>query len=115
MEDLEMLKLPHKYTNDKKADALIAWYLSRNILELVSNEIVNYETSRGKETQEDDFDFCSAGLTALLIRILKFDLYSLNTQQRYRYSRDGSVYKSYNLWVSIDEQTETSIEAPVSL
>ena len=55
-----MLKLPHKYTNDKKADALIAWYLSRNILELVSNEIVNYETGRGKEAQEDDFDFCSA-------------------------------------------------------
>ena len=55
-----MLKLPHKYTNDKKADALIAWYLSRNILELVSNEIVNYETGRGKEAKEDDFDFCSA-------------------------------------------------------
>lgn len=55
-----MLKLPHKYTDDKKADALIAWYLNRNILELVSNEIVNYETGRGKEAQEDDFDFCSA-------------------------------------------------------
>lgn len=54
-----MLKLPHKYTDDKKADALIAWYLKRNILELVSNEIVNYETGRGKEAQEDDFDFCS--------------------------------------------------------
>lgn len=55
-----MLKLPHKYTDDKKADALIAWYLNRNILELVRNEIVNYETDRGKEAQEDDFDFCSA-------------------------------------------------------
>lgn len=54
-----MLKLPHKYTDDKKADALIAWYLNRNILELVRNEIVNYETDRGKEAQEDDFDFCS--------------------------------------------------------
>ena len=39
-----MLKLSHKYTDDKKADALIVWYLSRNILELVRNEIVNYET-----------------------------------------------------------------------
>ena len=44
-----MLKLPHKYTDDKKADALIASYLNRNILELVRNEIVNYETGRGKE------------------------------------------------------------------
>lgn len=55
-----MLKLPHKYTDDKKADALIAWYLSQNIRELVSNEIVNYETGRGKEAQEDDFNFCNA-------------------------------------------------------
>ena len=55
-----MLKLPHKYTDDKKADALITWYLSRNILELVRNEIVNYETGRGKEAQADDFDFCNA-------------------------------------------------------
>ncbi len=55
-----MLKLPHKYTDDKKADAIIAWYLSRNILELVKNEIVNYETGREKEAQEDDPDFCNA-------------------------------------------------------
>ena len=49
MEDLEMLKLPHKYTNNKKADAFIASYLNQNILEIVSNEIVNYETSMEKE------------------------------------------------------------------
>lgn len=55
-----MLKLPHKYTEDKIADALIASYLNGNILELVRNEIVNYETGRGKEAQEDDPDFCNA-------------------------------------------------------
>ena len=57
-----MLKLPHKYTDDKKADALIAWYLNRNILELVRNEIVNYETGRGKEAQEDGFLQCGTGV-----------------------------------------------------
>lgn len=31
-----MLKLPHKYTDDKKADALVASYLNWNIMELVS-------------------------------------------------------------------------------
>lgn len=55
-----MLKLPHEYTDDKKADALIASYLNRNILELVRNEIVNYETGRGKEAKEDDPGFCDA-------------------------------------------------------
>ncbi len=49
MGDWKMLKLPHKYTGDKKADALIASYLNRNILELVRNEILNYETGRRKE------------------------------------------------------------------
>lgn len=60
MDDWKMLMFPHKYTDDKKADALIASYLNRNILELVSNEIVNYETGRGKEAQEDDPGFCNA-------------------------------------------------------
>ena len=55
-----MLKLPRKYTDDKKADALIASYLNRNILEFVRNDIVNYKTGRGKEAQEDDPDFCNA-------------------------------------------------------
>lgn len=55
-----MLKLPRKYTDDKKADALIAGYLSRNILGLVQNEILDYEKSQGKEAQEDDPVFCNA-------------------------------------------------------
>lgn len=55
-----MLKLPHKYTDDKEADFLIASYLNRNILELVRNEILNYETGRRKEAQKDNPDFCNA-------------------------------------------------------
>ena len=55
-----MLKLPHKYTDDKKADVLIASYLNWNTLELVRNEIMNYETGRRKEAQEADPDFCNA-------------------------------------------------------
>lgn len=55
-----MLKLPQKHTNDDKANAIIAWYLNRNILGLVRNEILDYENSRGKEAEEYDSDFCSA-------------------------------------------------------
>lgn len=54
-----MLKLPRKYTNDKKSDVLIAWYLSRNILKLVRNEILDYEKSQEKEAWEDDLVFCN--------------------------------------------------------
>ncbi len=55
-----MLKLPQKHTDDDKANAIIAWYLNRNILGLVRNEILDYESSRGKEAEEDDSDFCNA-------------------------------------------------------
>lgn len=34
--------------------------MSQNILELVKNEIVDYETGSGKEAQEDGFDLCNA-------------------------------------------------------
>ena len=44
-----MLKLPHKYTDDEKADALIAGYLSWNILGLVQNVLLDYEKSWEKE------------------------------------------------------------------
>lgn len=52
MDDWKMLMLPHKYTDDKKADALIASYLNRNIMKLVRNEIVNYETSRKRSAKK---------------------------------------------------------------
>lgn len=40
-----MLKLPRKYTDDKKVESLIEWNLRQNILELVRNEILDYEKS----------------------------------------------------------------------
>lgn len=55
-----MLKLPRKYTDDKKVEALIEWNLRQNILELVKNEILDYEKSQRKEAQEDDSAFCNA-------------------------------------------------------
>lgn len=55
-----MLKLPQIHTNDEKANAIIAWYLNRNILGLVQSEVMGYESIMGKEAQEDDPDFWDA-------------------------------------------------------
>lgn len=55
-----MLKLPQKYTNDEKANSIIAQYLNGNILDLVKDEIVDFEEGREKEAREDDPTFCKA-------------------------------------------------------
>lgn len=47
-----MLKLPQKCTDDKKANAIIAKYLSQNILELARNEILGYENRSGRERED---------------------------------------------------------------
>lgn len=52
-----MLKLPQIHTDDEKANAIIAWYLNRNILQLVQDIIINYEAIYDKEAREDDPDF----------------------------------------------------------
>ncbi len=46
-----MLKLPQEHTNDKKANAVIAWYLNQNILGLVKDVAINYEDIFEKEAQ----------------------------------------------------------------
>lgn len=56
----KMLKLPQKHTGDKKADAIIAQYLNKNILGLVQDKILDYEKEWGKEAREDDPVFCEA-------------------------------------------------------
>jgi len=48
-EDEIMRKLPQIYTDDEKANAIIAWYLNRNILQLVQDIIINYEAIHDKE------------------------------------------------------------------
>lgn len=55
-----MLKLPQKYTQDEKANSIIAWYLNQNILGLVQDEIVQYECQWGRTAEEEDPAFCDA-------------------------------------------------------
>lgn len=55
-----MLRMPQDYTYDDKANAIIAEYLNGNILELVMNEIIEYEDLQGKKAEEDDPAFQEA-------------------------------------------------------
>lgn len=55
-----MLKMPQQHTRDERANAIIAQYLNGNILELVRDQIIEYEALQKREAAEDDAEFQDA-------------------------------------------------------
>lgn len=55
-----MLKMPQRHTRDERANAIIAQYLNGNILELVRDQILEYEALWKREAAEDDTEFQDA-------------------------------------------------------
>ncbi len=49
-----MLKMPQEHTCDARANAIIAWYLNRNILGMVTDVIMEYENRQGVTVEDND-------------------------------------------------------------
>lgn len=55
-----MLKMPQQHTDDEKANAIISSYLNQNILDMVQDEITEFEEIERREASEDDPVFWDA-------------------------------------------------------